>query len=139
MTTLPSGRKPYLPGGLRYDGATKDFALNTDGQFRGVHWVDEGMAIAVLVDAGSIKSSPNTGNRVREKLAYLGGANELATVQSILMAAQPLARYVEQGWVTVTRIEAESTGARLAYAVYYRNELEKSSRFDTEKKLVWYN
>lgn len=135
---LPSGRRPYLPAGLRYDGKTQDWQLDANGQFRGVHWIDEGMALSVLVDAGSIKCSPNTGNRIREKLQYLGTQADAAIVESLIMVAQPLARYVEQGWVTVTRVQSEMVGSRLAYAVYYRNELEKNTRFDPEKKLLWY-
>jgi hypothetical protein len=134
---LPSGRRPYLPGGWRYNATTRDWDLDDYGQIRGVHWVDEGMALAISVDAGTIQSSPDTGNRIREKLKYLGGANDAAIVEACIMEAQPLRRYVDAGQATVTRIVVEEKGPRLAFAVYYRNNLERSTR-NNEKRLVWY-
>lgn len=137
MTALPSGREPYLPGGWRYDGQTRDYALNSTGQVRGVHWIDEGMALALSVDRGSIKASPLTGNRIRELLPYLGGENDLATVEACVQDAQPLKRYVEANQVTIDRVEIHESGTRLAFAVFYRNLLENSER-NNLKRLVWY-
>lgn len=135
--TLPSGRKPYLPGGWRYDGATQDWALDATGQVRGVHWLDEGVALALTAAAGSIPSSPGTGNRIKERLRYLGGENVKATVEACVFEAQPIARYIANGWMLISRVEVESEGSRLRYAVHYRNLLETSAR-QSEQRFVWY-
>jgi hypothetical protein len=135
---LPSGRRPYLPGGKRYDGATRDWSVDADGQIRGVHWVDAGMALS-LVDAGSIPSSSTTGNKIREKLPYLGGSDMSATVEAWMMAAQPLARYLAAGYITVPVIRSETQNSRLVYTVTYKNLLDKMPRDGSSlRTLVWY-
>lgn len=140
MTVVrPSGRRPYLAAGVHYDGATKDLALNADGQVAGVHPVDSGMAMALCVRAGSCKSVPTMGNRLHE-IKYLGSASLAEDVRSAVMSAVPLARYVAEGKAVVTRVEHRERPSGLEVSVSYVNLVTADPRnmMANEKRLEWY-
>jgi hypothetical protein len=137
--TIPSGRRPYAAAGLAYDGKTKDFVINSDGQCVGVHPVDEQMALSLTVRRGSCKSSPELGNTLHE-IKYLGGDKLQAEVKSRVLSAYPLSRLVSEGKATVTRVEIKTSGSRLEVATYYVNNQTADARELTshEKRLDWY-
>ena len=138
-TTLPSGRRPYLAGGVYYDGATKDLRLNADGQIAGVHPVDEGMALSLSVDAGSIPAAPTTGNKLRQ-IRYIGSPSLADDVRSAVLSAFPLSRLVTEGKATVTKIEHLVRSSGLEVTVSYVNLLTADPRnvMQHEKRLEWY-
>jgi hypothetical protein len=136
---LPSGRRPNLAAGFWYDGATADWKLNSDGQIDGVHPVDSGMAMSVLIQQGSVKSSPTTGNTIMQ-IKYLGGKNLTDQVKAAVMSANPLARLVAAGDVTITNIAHEVRDSRLVFSVDYVNNRTGESRTATshDQELNWY-
>ena len=138
-TTIPSGRRPYMAGGVRYDGATKDLVLNADGQISGVHPVDEGMALSLCVEKGSCPASPSMGNTLR-KIRYLGSPTLAEDVRSAVMSAFPLSRLVADGKAKVNRIEHRVRASGLEVTVSYVNLLTADPRNITlnEQRLEWY-
>jgi len=54
------------PAALRYDGATKDFPLDANGHYLGIHPVDQAVALALLIGLGTISSARNTGAAFRQ-------------------------------------------------------------------------
>lgn len=137
---LPSGRRPNLPAGRYYDGATADWKLDAYGQVAGTHPADEGMAMSILVTRGECKSSPTTGNTLRS-IQYLGGKDLGALVEAAVLDANPLQRLVSSGDVTITSIYYEIIDSRLVVSVkYVNNRVATESRLTTshEKTLTWY-
>jgi hypothetical protein len=123
--SVPSGpRGAYLPAALEYDGQRLDWAVDADGRHKSLHPIDSGVQLAMFVQRGELKSSPSTGNTLLSS-TELGTSRQQQEAESIVRTAQPLKRYLEDGSVTILRIETEvrtSTGALLV-ALYYRNNV----------------
>lgn len=136
---LPSGRRPNTPGGLYYDGETKDFKRDSYGQLRSIHYVDEGMAMSLCVEKGSIKSASDTGNALRT-IKYLGTPTLADEVKAMVLSAQPLARLVSEGKALVTAIDVQTSGSTMCVSVYYVNLLTADPRNlkSHERRLEWY-
>jgi hypothetical protein len=128
-----------MAAGFHYDGATKDWLLNSHGQISGVHPVDEGMAISILVPQGSVKSSPATGNTFLA-IRYLGAKNLAEQVRSAVTSANPLARLVAAGDATIVNIQHEIRNSRLWVSVDYVNNRTGETRNATshDQGLDWY-
>jgi hypothetical protein len=136
---LPSGRRPSKPAGLHYDGKTRDFTVNSSGQLNGVHPVDEGMAMSIMVPRGSIKAAPNTGNDLH-KIEYLGTPNLDEQVRACVYNAQPLKRFLEEDKIEIRTIVSTVKDSRLSVSISYVNKLDSDARSATshDKTLEWY-
>lgn len=137
---LPSGRRPNTPAGLYYDGETKDTPLDSYGQIKSVHWVDEQMGMSLCSRKGDIKACPEVGNDLR-KIQYLGGEKLGDEVQAMVLAAYPLSKLVAAGQVSIVDIEHWTEKSSLAVRVRYINHLTADARNLTshERTLEWYS
>lgn len=133
--TLPSGRRPYVAGGLVYDAESQDLELNaTTGQLKGISWVDEGVWMSSL-PRGSMKASPTTGNTIH-LIKYLGGPTLQSDVESAWYDANPLKRLIANNDVTIKQIKVEVRDGRLWSSLYYVNNHTKESREYTVQRQV---
>ncbi len=130
----PAGHDPIVtaeavaraaPPALRYEGTTQDWALDSLGRFRKVHPVDQGMALGMMVRQGSLKSSPDTGNRLFS-IGYLQAKNLRTRVEALVRTANPIARLVADGSATLKAIEISTAGGRLIVACLYSNNVLKT-------------
>lgn len=138
---LPSGRSPYASAGVAYQISARDLVVDQYGNVESVHPIDEGMAISMGVDRGSVKSSPDAGNDLR-KIEYLSDPKLEANVRSAVLSAQPLARYVADGQVRIEAIEVDvSVSNRLVVNVSYVNLVNSEARDEYSHgiKLEWYS
>lgn len=70
--TAPAPRRVSLPRALLFDGATRTYLSDVEGRLLDVHPVDHEVALAILVELGTITSAPSTGSTLR-KVKHLGG------------------------------------------------------------------
>ena len=118
---------PVTPQALRYEGGTTDWIILEDGNFDGVHWVEQAFALGCLVPKGSLKSSPDVGNTVQE-IRYLGGVDIAAELDDRIRNANPIKTLLANGQAELVRIDhAVMPGGGLKYAVYFRNLLTPSA------------
>jgi hypothetical protein len=110
---------------LRYNGGSKDWSQSgSPAVIDTIHWVDQGMALSVLVPQGSIQSSPSSGSTLHE-IHYLGTPNLKAEVQARIEQSNPAARFIAAGQARIERIDVETQSGKLAVAVYYQNLVTK--------------
>lgn len=111
---------PTLPVALRYDGATGDWQLDTNGEYKVSHPVDQGMALGLCVPRGSIASARNVGHDLLK--VRLGARDEKGQVEAAVRNATPVASYLADGSVRIDRIAYEKrVGGGLAVRVDYVN------------------
>ncbi len=65
LAAASAPRSVTPPAALWFDGATRDFLLDSQGRYLGIHPVDQRAALALLIAYGTISSAPTTGNKVR--------------------------------------------------------------------------
>lgn len=125
---LPSGRKPYLPAGLYYDGRTRDFVLDANGQLKGVHPSDEGMALSFAMKKGECSAAPDVGNTLH-LIPYLSSDDLAGQIDNHVRNAYPCSRLISEGKVRIDLIRHEARVATggLAVEVRYTN-LDTSQR-----------
>lgn len=87
-------RDARLPRALVFDGRTRTFLLGDDGRYLDGHPVDQEVALALLIEFGSITSAPSTGTTIR-RVQYLSGAKVLAEVSD--RVRRSLARPLRDG------------------------------------------
>jgi hypothetical protein len=110
------------PSAQEFDLATKDFPLDSAGNFRALHPVDQGVALS-FVRRGSIKSAPLVGNTLH-LITDMSPARLEQQVQTRVDDAFPLRVLVKDGSVTTLRIEHDiSVHGRLGVAYYFRNNI----------------
>lgn len=131
----PTPRVPTVqPAALRYEGATSDWVYGSDGRLRRVHPVDQGMALGLLVAQGSLRSSPDTGSTLRS-IRYLNPNGLQARIEDAVRKANPIARYLADGSVTILSINYQVLPQRGLYVeCYYRNNLlgtEERAHFES--------
>lgn len=97
-----------------------DYRLDAKGRLIAGHPVDQGMALSMSVEKGSIKSAPEVGNELRK--VAIGTARTEADVQDRVLSSFPLSRYVAEQDVKILRIRHEERPAGgLLVSVDYRN------------------
>lgn len=114
----PSNR--VSPTAIRYEGATKDFALDAVGNYRFVHPVDQAVALGMMARQGQLKSSPTVGNTL-DKITYLTGPNLQSNVENRVRTANPIAALLADGSISIDKIVTSTDGGRLVAILYYRN------------------
>lgn len=122
MPKLPRGN--FVPAAPMYDGLTRDHAVDADGRSKTIHPIDAGVQMAMFVQRGELSSSPTTGNTLLQ-MRELATDRQQAEVERIVRAANPIARYLKDGSITIRRIDSEfraQTGALLV-ALYYHNNV----------------
>lgn len=112
--------RPLRPVALRFEGATRDWSLDTATNYRAVTPVEQGVALSLCVKQGDIKSSLTTGNTLHE-IEYLGGAELGADIRDRVVTANPLARYLAEGQAEIVRIDHEEAPSGFKVAVYFRD------------------
>jgi len=127
-TTLPSGRRPYLAAAAYYDGRARDFLLDANGEYRGLHPNDQGMAMSFVMSKGECSASPDVGNSLRD-IRYVTGDNLAAEIEIHVRNAYPCSRLLSEGKVRIDSIQHEVRAADggLAVVVNYTN-LDTSQR-----------
>jgi hypothetical protein len=117
VSTGPSIAKRY-PVPI-FDPATKDFTLNSDGQYASTHPVDQAVALALGIQLGKVTSDVALGNSLKE-IVKAGAPTLQSNVETrIRVALKTLldAGDIELGTITV---ETAQFGG-FAVAVPYRN------------------
>jgi len=115
--TPPRNRTP--PAALLFDGASQDFLLDpATGLYREINPVDQQVALALLVNLGSITSAPEVGAPFRSILRITPSTKTEAT----RMAQDALADLVQQQLIQVVTVEVDVYfEGGFAVAVQYRN------------------
>lgn len=121
----PSGHAPVadpatlavgsMPAATRYDGMTRGFQLDSDGNWIAIHPVDQEVALACLLPRGSVRSAPAVGHTFRDLVPGSPSLRAAALDRARLALARPLAR----GDIVLDDVIVQS--APLAVAVLYRN------------------
>lgn len=111
---------PKRPVAIRYEGVTRDWAHDADANYKAVTPVEQGVALALCVKQGDIKSSPTTGNTLHE-IEYLGGPDLGADIRDRVLTSNPLARLIADGEAEVTKIDHEEAPNGFKVAVYFKD------------------
>ncbi len=108
-------------GAILYDGARRDYVVGADGQYKTIHWVDQKVALALVIKESDVSAVPTLGSRLRR--IQRGSHLQLQTSaeDAVRLALRPMieAREVELVSVEVTT----PTRGRLLVAISYRNLL----------------
>lgn len=116
----PVGR---APAAQLYDAATRDFPLDSDGNFEAMHPVDQGVVLALATRRGSILSAPDVGHTLHQ-LDRSRSHDLQYQVELRVEAAMPLAGLLADGSVTTLRIDYDVTyQGRISVAYHYRNNV----------------
>jgi hypothetical protein len=131
---LHSGRRPYLPAAARYDGATRDWVIDSADQYRGIHPNDQGMAMSFAMKKGDCPAAPEVGNTLSD-IPYITADDIEAQIESHVMTAYPCSRLLSEGKVRIDSIQHEirKEGGGLGIVINYMN-LDTSQRETAE----WY-
>jgi len=133
--SVPTGpRGAYLPAAPNYDGNSQDWATDEDGRVESIHPVDNGVQMAMFVQQGELKSAPTVGNTLLQ-CQELGTPRQQSEVEGIVRKANPIARYLTDGSITITAIETElrtQTGA-LMVKLHYTNNVTGKSKSATSR------
>lgn len=106
------------PAAIRYEGETKDWALDSTGGYRRVTPVEQGVILSLSVKKGDLKSSPEIGHTLHE-IAYLGTPDVESDARDRLLRSKPLASYIADGSAAVKRIDVQSTENSLRARVFF--------------------
>lgn len=115
-----STTKPKQPVAIRYEGFTRDFALDNEANYKAVTPVEQGVALSLCVRQGDIKSSPTTGNTLHE-IVYLGNSDLGADISDRVLTSNPLARFIAERQAEVVLIDHEETQNGFKVAVYFKD------------------
>lgn len=127
-------RIPVNPAAPWYEGLTQDWAVDPDGRIKSLHPIDSGVQLAMFVQQGELPNAPTTGNTLLA-CNELGTKRQHGEVVRIINSANPIARYVSEGSITILDIRDEfrtQTGALLV-ALYYRNNLTGRNEIATNQ------
>jgi hypothetical protein len=106
---------------LRYEGASRDWPVDANGQYQRVHWVDQAFALGCLIRKGAIKSDPSIGNTLFE-IKYLGGDNLAAEIEDRMRTATPVQSLLRDGSASIYKIDHSwNRQGQLRVGIYYRN------------------
>lgn len=116
----PSGRSNRrIPDALAFDGQTRDFILDENGQYESDHPVDAKVFLICRTVIGTIRSAPELGQTVGQ-IQYIDPLTIQATVSDRFRTA--LQATVDAGEIRILRIEVESSPfGRIVTAVHYVN------------------
>jgi hypothetical protein len=135
LSTPHGPRGAFVPAAPEYDGNAQDLAVDADGRHRSIHPIDSGVQLAMFVQKRELPSSPDTGNELLS-LREIGTPRQTAEIESVVRNANPIARYLREGSITIRRIDSEirtSTGAVMV-TLHYVNEVtrrEETARSNT--------
>jgi len=110
-------RKP--PAALAFNGLTKDYELDADGQYKGVHPVDAKVFLILRTAVGSLRSAPDIGQGV-SNLRYIERDRIRAYAQDQVRRA--LAAVVAAKEIRIESITVDSAArGRVVLVVTYVN------------------
>lgn len=112
-------RAPLALGAMRYEGATRGWVQDANGQYVKLHPVEQAVALSMCTRKGSLKSAPLVGNTLFE-IEYLGGDDLAKDVEDRVRNAYPLSVLVAAGDVEIVRIDHDETNG-LVVALYFKN------------------
>lgn len=114
-----AARAVQQPAALKVDGQTKDYVLDAQGRFVGVHPVDAKVFHRLRILSGSIRSAPTTGQGIGA-LKYIDKATIDAFVRDQITLA--LSDMVAGGDIAVRAITVDaSVAGRVVFQVDYTN------------------
>jgi len=105
------------PAAAEFDGATRDFPRDSSGNFRALHPIDQGVALALSVKRGSIRSAPAVGNTIHE-LDRRDSSRIEQQVTARVNDAYPLSVFLADKSVTTLKIEWEVTYLGAIHVAY---------------------
>ena len=117
---------PRGPGAIWYDGAARDWLLDGRGNYTTLHYVDQKVALALLVNQGDIAALPDFGSRLK-KLSRSSPARLPALAEDAVR--QSLAEMLTAGEIELVRIDVQTPArGKLLVTTYYRNFLLSNSQ-----------
>ena len=123
----PLARRVFRgPAAMAYDGASRDWPLTPQNNYRSVHPVDQMMALSVLVRKGSIASAPIVGSTLHE-IAYLNEKLE-GDVADRVKTSEPAATLLKGGRAAIKQIQVERTRSGFKTVVSYVNLVTGNKR-----------
>jgi hypothetical protein len=116
----PSGRaNRRIPDALNFDGATRNFAIDSDGQYESAHPVDGKVFLICRTVLGSIRSAPELGQTISGN-DYIEPRTAQTMVNDRFRVA--LQAVVNAGEIRILKIEVDtSVHGRLVTALHYVN------------------
>ena len=125
MSLTPHGpRGAFVPTAPKYDGRSQDWATDATGRHVSLHPIDSGVQLAMFCQKGELKSSPTTGNDILARVTDLGGPRQHEQVVAAVQQAQPIARYLQDGSITIQRIDDQIVAnGGIEVWLYYRNNV----------------
>lgn len=112
----------FIPSAMRLDGKTKDWVLNDSGQYEAVHWVDQCVAMSLLIKKGDIAGDVRIGNalhQVRASSRSLASDIRRACVESF-----PISDLLAERSIAVISVDHElRSGGGFVVGFTYHNLL----------------
>lgn len=103
---------------LRYEGLVKDWVIDDQQNYESVTSTEQGMTLAICVNQGQIKSSPEVGNTL-DQIVYLGSTNLQADVEDRIRNANPAKSLIAAGKARINKIVVQSQKTRLMVQVFF--------------------
>lgn len=119
--------KAKRPAAMRYEGFTRDWALDAEANYKAVTPVEQAVVLSICVRQGDIKASPTTGSTLQE-IVYLGGDDLGADIRDRVLTSNPLARLIADGEAEVVDIRHEEAPSGFKVAVYFKDLTADKSR-----------
>lgn len=117
VLTTPTART--APAALAFDGATRNFSINSAGEYESAHPVDARVFTLLRTALGSIRSAPDVGQSVGA-MQYIDQRTIRATVQDRVRTV--LAPLLAAGEIRILTIDIDTeTRGRVLFAVNYQN------------------
>lgn len=111
------------PMALLYDPQTRDFRLGSDGRFVEIHPVDQEVALAIMLQFGTVGSSTTSGSKLL-RIKRAPGLLLESTVGDIVR--QALSRPLARGDITISNIDVSrpNRSQTLLVLTYVNNRLQ---------------
>ena len=107
------------PAALAFDGSSRNFKLDSDGQYESAHPIDARVFNLLRIAAGSIRSAVDVGQTVRA-IRYIDQRTIRATIEDRVRTV--LAPMIAAGEIRLLTVDIDTeTRGRVLFAVNYVN------------------
>ncbi len=108
-------------GAILYDGAARDYVVGPDGQYKTIHWVDQKVALALVIQERDVSSVPTLGSRLRSLRRGSAARLQTGAEDAVRLALQPM---IDAREIELIEVKAATPSrGRLLVAVAYKNLL----------------
>jgi hypothetical protein len=113
-------------GAILYDGARRDYVLDANGQYKTLHWVDQKVALALVIEERDVSAVPTLGSRLRSltrgsRLKLQTGAEDAVRLA--------LSQMIDAREIELVRVDVQMPArGKLLVTVFYVNLLLRDEK-----------